>query len=164
MKKKRNVYIAVGLAVCFVAACIICATVIFRPFVGVSSREISPEGELRFSVDAKSISASSALFCLENTTNEEIFYDEHNILQRKLLGKWWEYEYPYPSIALEGDYIEPGESIELAFDWQELYGELPRGSYRIVKEYFVYDYTDVEPDKHGEIGPTKKCTNCEFKI
>lgn len=85
---------------------------------------------------------------VNNTGNSIAFLDYYRV-EKKLEGQWCYYDYECdlsPSWSDMGYIIDPGNFIEVSFYWNEMYGELAQGEYRIVKEY--YDNADTSNRLH----------------
>lgn len=83
---------------------------------------------------------------INNTDNNIAFLDYYRV-EKKIKNKWCYYDCDLsPSWSDMLYVVEPDNFIEVSFYWQEMYGELDKGEYRIVKEY--YDNADTSNRLH----------------
>ena len=78
-------------------------------------------------------------------------YGEDFYIEKYINGTWKEVKtigenYGFNSIAY---YVDKEGIIEMKQDWTHIYGELPKGIYRLVKEVFFESDTPItEKDKY----------------
>lgn len=104
---------------------------------------------------ADSISAEKGVFIINNKTNRELRTGEFYILQRKILGKWSDMIEPL-DVAAVGYDIPPGE-YKFTADWEEYYGKLKPGTYRMIKDCNMV----IDKKKHEQL---EFVFACEFKL
>lgn len=95
---------------------------------------------LTASLEADTLSTTGAVINYTNQTEHELTYGEAYILEEKVDGDW--YQVPYldeDGVAfIEIAYILPPESAsEWTADWEEIYGPLEPGDYRLVKDFLI---------------------------
>lgn len=101
-----------------------------------------PEG-ITMTVDAETLTPEGACFLLLQTTDLSIQYGEDYKLQILNGSQWSDVpttieNYGFHAIAYELPRNEP-KTLEL--DWAWLYGTLPAGEYRLVKEFMDFRET-----------------------
>lgn len=82
------------------------------------------------------ISLTGATITIKDTNLTKYTYGEWYVIQKEENGKWYNIptkvkEYGFNSIGYEAD---ENNEVKFVIDWKWLYGELPQGSYRIIKE------------------------------
>ena len=89
-----------------------------------------------FDLDEETLTNGSASVLLRNDSEYNVSYGTPYELEIKEDGEWHkinvELFFTMPLMSLE-----PGESIDLEFNWAESYGELAKGEYRIIKSVTV---------------------------
>lgn len=104
--------------------------------------ETLPEG-LSFSVVPGSITPKGASFRLWHNTNAQIEYGSDFALQKLVDGKWCDLPFAIENGAftMEAYNLPKGEPRTLEIQWGWLYGELPPGEYRMVKNVMDFHGT-----------------------
>ena len=90
---------------------------------------------------------TSATIIITDTTNNENVYGSYYRIDKYEFDKWNEldiiYEDNYAWISI-GYLVDKDNKLEMDMNWLELYGELDKGTYRIVKEvnnkYFSVEF------------------------
>ena len=82
------------------------------------------------------ISLTGATITIKDTNLTKYTYEEWYVIQKEENGKWYNIptkvkEYGFNSIGYE---VDENNEVKFVIDWKWLYGELPQGSYRIIKE------------------------------
>ena len=88
------------------------------------------------SIKISDISPGGATVVIKDTNAQPYLYGSWYEIEKKDNGSWAQVptvleEYGWDSIAY---LIEKGTSTKLEIDWKWLYGELPSGNYRLVKQ------------------------------
>lgn len=95
-----------------------------------------------FDLDEESLTNTSAKVNFRNNSEYTVSYGTPYELEIKEDGEWHkinvELFFTMPSMSLD-----PGESIDLEFNWAESYGELAVGEYRIIKNVTI----DTKPSE-----------------
>ncbi len=98
-----------------------------------------------------------ATLVFQNDSNKQMMFNEAYILETKVDNIW--YEIPVlvdKSFSRKGGYeLALGQSKEFEVDWQDLYGELKPGAYRIIKDLVGF---------RGKTNYEKDYMECEFDI
>lgn len=104
--------------------------------------ETLPEG-LSFSVVPGSITPKGASFQLWHNTNAQIEYGSDFALQKLVDGEWRALPFAIENGAftMEAYNLPKGEPRALEIQWDWLYGELPPGEYRMVKNVMDFHGT-----------------------
>ena len=100
-----------------------------------------------------SLTKTGARITLYNGSDSEIQFGCSYFLQT-LQGEAWSDIDGEQDWTLELIVLEPGQSYEETLDWSSYYGELPAGTYRIVKAYHIGDISETE----------ESYVKCEFHI
>lgn len=82
------------------------------------------------------ISLTGATITIKDTNEDKYTYEEWYVLQKVIDGKTYSIptkvkEYGFNSIGYE---VDENNEVKFVIDWEWLYGKLPQGSYRIIKE------------------------------
>lgn len=89
-----------------------------------------------FEIDDETLTNESATVVFRNNSEYNVSYGTPYELEIKKDGEWHEINvelfFTMPLMSLE-----PGESIDLEYNWAESYGELAKGEYRIIKSVTV---------------------------
>ena len=131
------------------------------------------------SISISDISKTSATIIIKDTNINPYTYGEWYKLEKQVNGKWYEVETVIDSYGFNSIAYLPDENNEVKFviDWEWLYGELPLGSYRILKEvgnkYIAIEFgiattSDrkievIKPEYHNDI-KFNKYLECDNKI
>lgn len=88
------------------------------------------------SISISDISLTSAIITIKDTNKKPYTQGEWYKIEKQVNGKWYEVEtiidnYGFNSIGYLPD---KNNEVKFVMDWKWLYGELPLGSYRILKE------------------------------
>lgn len=82
------------------------------------------------------ISLTGATITIKDTNETKYTYEEWYVIQTEIDGKWYNMptkvkEYGFNS---KGYTVDENNEVKFVIDWEWLYGELPQGSYRIIKK------------------------------
>ena len=88
------------------------------------------------SASISNISLTGATITIKDTNTTKYTYGEWYIIQKNVEGKWYNIptkvkEYGFNSIGYN---VDKNNEVKFVINWEWLYGELPLGSYRILKE------------------------------
>lgn len=88
------------------------------------------------SVSITDISLTGATITIKDTNEDKYTYGEWYVIQKEENGKWYNIptkvkEYGFNYIGYE---VDENNEVKFVIDWEWLYGELPQGNYRIIKE------------------------------
>ena len=88
------------------------------------------------SADIYDISLTGATIIIKDTNEKPYTQGEWYKIEKQVDGKWYEVETLLDNYGFNSIGYLPDENNEVKFvmDWEWLYGELPVGSYRILKE------------------------------
>ncbi len=93
------------------------------------------DGIVSFDVHDESITSSHASFTITNNSKESYYYGEPYMIEREENGDWLIVnpieELFFLTIAYD---LNPNDSIDLDINWENGYGKLDKGKYRIVKD------------------------------
>ena len=98
---------------------------------------------------------------IKNNTEELYVYGPEYSIEEQKDSRWYEIETKYPLTWIAIAYnLEANSTIELNIDWSNSYGELPSGTYRIVKKFIKDKDMPITDEK---IEKTEKAF-AEFEI
>ncbi len=100
----------------------------------VSRQESQPE-DITFAVKEESVTATGAVFVLTNQTEDKTYTYGEPYTVEKLSDDKWQSVTPKEGLTwIAGVYsLQPGQQSELILDWQDGYGRLEPGRYRLTK-------------------------------
>lgn len=101
---------------------------------------IAEDSGITMTLDEESLSASGASFALKNEEAEDAVYGSMYCLQIRINKTWHEIE-KYAEWTLEAYILFSGTEETISVNWEELYGVLPAGEYRFVKDFNIADGT-----------------------
>ena len=95
------------------------------------------DGKLVFSIEQDSITGDGLSYLLTNFDGATHGYGQAFYIEQKRDGGWEELPHIGTGIGwtLAQDSLLPYESRQYSIDWSALYGTLPPGTYRLVKEF-----------------------------
>ncbi len=113
---------------------LICAMV---TFVGCSKESPYQSTEVEnVSISISDISSTGATVIIQDLNEHPYVYGEWYKVEKEKNGEWYEVETVIENYGFNSFGYLAGENGEVKFtiDWEWLYGELPSGKYRILKE------------------------------
>ena len=94
--------------------------------------------DVKFYFEEDSLTPSQATFIIENTSSNEISFDEEYFLEKKAKNKWYELDTINDLFVNEPLYtLDIDEQFSKKLNWEYPYGKLPKGTYRLVKKIQV---------------------------
>lgn len=121
--------------------------------IGDENTYVFEDGEdVQLILEEGTLSQTGGIFYLKNRSEVTIYSGQSYVLQIQIDGKWHD-------IIQDSDFtaeqiiVNPNGKYKFDNDWSNIYGELPEGTYRMVKYYSVYP--DGEEDFY---------ISCEFVI
>lgn len=113
------------------------------------SNENSNE-QISISIQEDTLTNKGATIELKNESEEAVIFTSFYVIEKEKNGNWEELPYVIEESIVGWEDIaypvggEYEEVMELAIDWGWLYGELEEGSYKISKDYFLFDDSTKE--------------------
>ena len=88
------------------------------------------------SISISDISSTGATVIIKDLNEHPYVYGEWYRVEKEKNGEWYEVETVIENYGFNSIGYLAGENVEVKFtiDWEWLYGELPSGKYRILKE------------------------------
>lgn len=88
------------------------------------------------SIDINDISTTGATITIKDTNKKPYVYGAWYKIEKEIDGKWYDVnpiidDY---SFTEKGYLVDKNNEVNFVIDWKDIYGELPLGSYRILKE------------------------------
>lgn len=121
-----------------------------KPIVGeVSSISVGTDLDVSMKVLDGTVSAAQAKVLVENRTGSVLESGNEMDFGIEVLqdGVWKELAFKRP-IVIFADALMHKEASEVLFVWGDLYGFLPKGTYRILKDFWIWN--DSEERKEQE--------------
>ena len=87
------------------------------------------------SVESDSLSVNGARFRLQNAADRYIAFGAEYRLQILQGSIWYDIDIGTPDWTAEEYLVAPGDEFSMDVEWYSLYGELPAGTYRFVKDF-----------------------------
>ena len=103
--------------------------------------------------DKDSITSRGAMINVINNGEYDIWFGDYFSLERKPGGNWKRLEYinaGEPDWSDINYVVEPMGTAGFSFYWADMYGELEKGEYRVVKLYFSDESSDKINYLYGE--------------
>ncbi len=105
-------------------------------------KEINPEMEMK--VIEESITRTGANFLVIHNT-QNFSYGKDFTICKKDNGVWKELApLDFDYVVIDIAYISTESPCEIKVNWEDLYGKLPNGEYKIVKQYSIDKYYSAE--------------------
>lgn len=105
---------------------------------------------ISISIKEGTLTSKDATVVLKNESDEAVIFTSYFLIEKENNGKWEELPYVIDeSVVGWEDIAYPvggtnEATIELVVAWEWLYGSLDEGSYRLTKDYFLFDdYTNT---------------------
>ncbi len=137
--KKRVIYFLLGTFIVVAAIILIGLYLLMRTNVTESNNYAG----VAMTVDDSTLSNTGISVVVKNETEKELTFGEEYTLEKKILGQWYQVMYKpkmiFKPVAWEaiGYPIAPNSERIFEINWEWLYGNLSKGTYRIVKGYIV---------------------------
>lgn len=117
-----------------------------QAFEELSNIEIT-DNEIFMTVQDGTLTNTGATFIIENNTNFTIGYGEPYHLEIKKDGKWYILNAINDLVFIEPLWhLEPDNSIELNISWENFYGSLDAGEYRLVKDACFIENDEISEE------------------
>ena len=115
--------------------------------IGDKSEYIASDNLVSLKVKSESLTKSSVSLILENHTDDNYIYGNYySIEYQKKDGIWYKI---IPNSKMNfnmiGYILKANDSNEIIINWEEAYGKLSSGKYRIIKEVYVESQQLEEP-------------------
>ena len=105
-----------------------------------STIEIATNNDVTLSIKEGTLTNTGATILLKNNSDKSYSYGNPYVLEIKKDGKWHHINVElYFTMPAYG--IKPGETKEIELNWKGSYGELEKGTYRIIKG-IDYEYEE----------------------
>ena len=110
---------------------------------GKSDIEISNNVDVSLSIKEETLDNTGVTLILENNSDKLLRYDEVYEIEIKKDNEWHKINVElYFTLPLWG--VEPNSEEELELNWENGYGKLAPGEYRLIKKiYFEYEEEEV---------------------
>ena len=88
------------------------------------------------SISITDISSSGASITIKDTNEDPYVYGQWYKIEKEVNGKWYEVETNRKNYGFteEGHIVGENDELNFHIDWKWLYGELPTGQYRLLKQ------------------------------
>ncbi len=115
----------------------LCLLLIFI-FAGCSESEsaFKPTNVENVSISISDVSPTGATVTIKDTNEEPYVYGEWYKIEENKNGEWFDVETIISSYGFTdiGYLTNANGEVKFSIDWKWLYGELPEGNYRLLKE------------------------------
>ena len=123
-------------------------------FVGCSKESTYQPTELEnVSISISDVSPTGATIIIKDTNNTPYIYGEWYKIEKEKDGKWYDIETVIDDYCFESIGYIPNDNKEVKYtiDWEWLYGELPVGNYRLLKnidsQYISIEFNVASTDE-----------------
>ena len=100
-----------------------------------SNTKITSDGDITLSIKEDSLTNTGATLLLINNSDKTYSYGNPFWIEKEQDGKWYKLEVKEGiAFTLPAYGIKSGEVKEWNLDWENMYGKLASGTYRIVKD------------------------------
>ncbi|MCL2820473.1 MAG: zf-HC2 domain-containing protein [Oscillospiraceae bacterium] len=101
-----------------------------------SDIEVSAEPLIPLTIDENSLTPAGVIYTISNKQDDEIEFGEQFFIQVFSDATWVDIVAEESDFGFNGGLFigQPGDDISLIADWSVMYGPLPEGTYRIVKQ------------------------------
>ena len=156
MKKSGKITIIV---VGFIVLLCILALVIKSHFDVIEVNVYATSEVENVSTTISDISLTGATITIKDTNQNKYTYEEWYIIQKEVEEKWYDIptkvkDYGFNSKGYE---VDENNEVKFVINWEWLYGELPLGSYRIIKKshdkYISIPFSIAETSNEKTIKP-----------
>ena len=116
---------------------LLCAVVLF---VGCSNKSSYQTTEIEnVNIRISNISSAGATVIITDTNDKPFEYGEWYKIEKEINGKWCEIKtiidsYGFSEVGYLLEENSKNKEIKFDIDWKWLYGELPSGKYRLLKQ------------------------------
>ena len=133
MKKTILTILLCGITILFLTGC--------GSKIGKTSDIEITNDDISITIKDDTLTNTGATFVLENNSNQTLGYGEPYHLEIKDDDSWYILNTINDAVFIMPFYhLDPNESIELKIDWENFYGILEPGEYRLIKDAcFVVD-------------------------
>ncbi len=101
-------------------------------YIGQESKKIITNTDVTLSIKENTLTNTEATLILKNNSNEKYLYGDVYAIEVKQDDKWYELTtetiFNFPST-----FINAYESTEIELNWENVFGKLKKGTYRIIK-------------------------------
>lgn len=104
--------------------------------ISANELSIAEQNTITMTLDADTLSDAGASFLLKNEGKEDVTYGSACFLQVQMEDVWYQIE-KNVDWTLEGYELAAGTEEVLSVEWAKVYGILPAGNYRLVKQFSV---------------------------
>ncbi len=116
----------------------------------IITESLNDNKDISLSIIDDSDLSNKARLSIKNNSSENIWFGSKYSLQIVVNNEWHNILITKADFTTEQISVEPENEIEFEVDWSQIYGELPTGVYRIIKEY--------------DIGQTTSFVYCTFTV
>lgn len=95
--------------------------------------EVSTDNNIYINIDSSSIASDSLNYTLYNNTDSDIAYGVDYYIESSENGKWYAYNVEVSWIEI-AQITSAHSSSEQTISWENIYGKLNKGQYRLIKK------------------------------
>lgn len=106
-----------------------------------SNKKIATDTGVTLTIKKNTLTKTNATLILTNDSNKVLKYNEEYTIEKRLNKEWH---------TMEADFfvneplweLKPHETKEIELNWENSYGKLAKGKYRIIKEVYFENEAD----------------------
>ena len=106
------------------------------------------------SINIKDITPTSATIVIKDTNESSYTYSEWYEIEKEVDSKWEKLEVNNDMVFNDKGYkVDGNNTIEFDMNWEDYYGSLEPGNYRLIKRVdnnYLYTYFTIENDYNNE--------------
>lgn len=99
---------------------------------------VNSNDKISIEFEAESQNSNGATLVIHNDSDEEISFGIYYFIQVDKDDEWFDISVPndvsWPAILIT---LEAHDTYKQAVDWENMYGALPKGTYRLIKPYDI---------------------------
>lgn len=106
------------------------------------------------SINIKDITPTSATIVIKDTNESSYTYSEWYEIEKEVDSKWEKLEVNNDMVFNDKGYkVDDNDTIEFDMNWEDYYGSLEPGNYRLIKRVdnnYLYTYFTIENDYNNK--------------
>ncbi len=99
-----------------------------------SNLKIYKGNDIAISIKKNTLTKTSATIIINDNSNKNHIYGNAFLIEKKYKNKWMKMKANETWFTLIGYVVGENKTIELTQNWSNMYGELKKGTYRLLKE------------------------------
>ncbi len=134
--QERAKYLRKVILICFsiIFLLVFGAFIFDRMVLGISHIHPVELDNIRMEVKEGSLTRSSATIVITDTGKNKTIFGEDYVIERKVFNHWQKLNNEGGWINLVGHSVDERNHLEMYINWENTYGKLSKGRYRLMKE------------------------------